>query len=52
MVDSTQPTSGELESTYPDPTEANVFWIQALILHRGSEIDPESFRRYLHGIET
>ena len=39
-----------LESTYPDPTEANVFWIQPLILHLGSAVNPEKFERYLHGI--
>ena len=41
-----------LESTYPDPTEANVFWIQPLILRIGSEVDPTSFVRYLHGAAT
>ena len=39
-----------LESTYPDPTEANVFWIQPLILHLGSAVDPEMFEHYLHGV--
>ena len=37
------------ESTYPDPTEHNVFWIQPLVLHLGSEVTPEQFRTYLHG---
>ena len=41
-----------LESTYPDPTETNVFWIQSLILHLGNEVDPGSFERYLHGVAT
>ena len=41
-----------LESTYPDPTEANVFWIQPLILHLGTEIAPQRFERYLHGVPT
>ena len=41
-----------LESTYPDPTEANVFWIQPLVLHIGNEVDPTSFVRYLHGVAT
>ena len=41
-----------LESTYPDPTEANVFWIQPLILRIGNEVDPTSFVRYLHGVAT
>ena len=40
------------ESTYPDPTEANVFWMQSLILHLGSEVDPSSLELYLHGIAT
>ena len=39
----------EEESTYPDPTEAGVFWIQPLILALGSEVDPSRFDRYLHG---
>ena len=38
---------GKLESTYPDPTDANVFWIQPLILHLGSEVDPTEFECYL-----
>lgn len=37
------------ESTYPDPTEAGVFWIQPLILALGSQVDPSRFDRYLHG---
>ena len=37
------------ESTYPDPTEAGVFWIQPLILDLGNEVDPSRFKRYLHG---
>ena len=40
------------ESTYPDPAEANVFWIQRLILHLGNEADPGNFERYLHGVAT
>lgn len=39
----------ELESTYPDPTEAGVFWIQPLILALDSEVDPSRFDHYLHG---
>ncbi len=42
----------EMESTYPDPAEANVFWMQSLILHIGSGVDPRNFERYLHGIAT
>ena len=41
-----------LESTYPDPTEANLFWIQPLILRIGNEVDPRSFVPYLHGVAT
>ena len=47
---STAPTADDFESTYPDPTEANVFWIQSLILHLGSEVTRDKFERYLHGI--
>ena len=39
----------DTESTYPDPTEAGVFWIQPLILALGNEVDPSRFKRYLHG---
>lgn len=39
-----------LESTYQDPTDANVFWIQPLILHLGSEATPQRFKRYLHEV--
>ena len=42
----------KLESTYPDPTEADVFWIQPLILHLGSEVDPGEFERYLNSEPT
>ena len=42
----------EVESTYPDPTGASVFWIQPLIRKLGNNIDPERFDRYLHGVST
>ena len=46
----TEPTPGdERESTYPDPTGTDVFWIQPLILELGTEVTPEQFRPYLHG---
>ena len=46
----TEPTPGdERESTYPDPTGTDVFWIQPLILELGTEVTPEQFERYLHG---
>ena len=50
--DSTEPTPEELQSAYPDPTEANVFWIQPLIVNLGKEIDPSQFECYLHGSPT
>ena len=42
-------SSREMGTTYPDPTQASVFWIQPLILHIGNEIAPQRFARYLHG---
>ena len=39
----------DTESTYPDPTEAGVFWIQPLILSLGNEVESNRFGRYLHG---
>ena len=45
-----QPT--ENESTYPDPTDTNVFWIQPLILSLGTEVTAEQFKPYLHGRTT
>ena len=44
--------SGQFGTTYPDPTQSNVFWIQPLILHLGTEIAPQRFGRYLHGGPT
>lgn len=44
----TEPTPGnERESTYPDPTATNVFWIQPLILELGTEVPPGQFELYL-----
>ena len=40
----------ECESSHPDPTEASVFWIQPLVRAIGSDIAPERFERYLHGV--
>ena len=37
------------ESTYPDPTQANIFWIQPLILHLGDRVPLSHFERYLRG---
>ena len=44
--------SREMRTTYPDPTQAGVFWIQPLILRLGNEIAPQRFERYLHGIPS
>ena len=44
--------STEIKSTYPDPTETNVFWIQSLILSLGSEVTSKQFEPYLHGKTT
>ena len=40
------------ESTYPDPTQANIFWIQPLILHLGDRVPLLQFERYLRGTPT
>ena len=45
----TEPTPKNFETTFPDPTDANVFWIQSLILHLGPTPIPDHFERYLHG---
>ena len=42
----------ENESTYPDPTDTNVFWIQPLILRLGTEVTADQFKPYLHGRTT
>ena len=46
--DTTPIPSTEMVSTFPDPTETSVFWVQSLILSLGTEVDAEQFRRYLH----
>ena len=43
---------GQFGTTYPDPTQSSVFWIQSLILHLGTEIAPQRFEHYLHGVPT
>ena len=43
---------GQFGTTYPDPTQSSVFWIQPLILHLGTEIAPQRFEHYLHGVPT
>ena len=40
----------DYESTFPDPTRANVFWIQSMILHLGRQVASHRFERYLHGV--
>ena len=37
-----------MESVYPDPTEAGVFWIQPLIRALGEGVESSRFDRYLH----
>ena len=37
-----------IKSNFPDPSEANVFWIQPLIQTLGTEAEPTQFQRYLH----
>ena len=44
--------SREMGTTYPDPAQAGVFWIQPLILHLGNEIESQRFERYLHGVPS
>ena len=56
-VDERSPTAGigsaeDIESTYPDPTKASVFWVQPLVLRLGEDADPRLFERYLHGVST
>ena len=56
-LDEHSPTVGssstpQIESTYPDPTNANVFWIQPLVLLLGDDADPQLFERYLYGVST
>ena len=41
---------GQFGTTYPDPTQSSVFWIQPLILHLETEIAPQRFKGYLHGV--
>ena len=50
--DTAQEPSPTIESTYPDPTDTNVFWIQPLILSLGTEVTAEQFKPYLHGRMT
>lgn len=49
VSDESSPTPQYLvESTFPDPSEANVFWIQSLIVTMGTEVGPEQFEPYLY----
>lgn len=36
-----------MTSTFPDPTDANVFWIQPLVVEMGPEATPAQFQPYL-----
>ena len=47
--ETTEAPPENFETTFPDPTDANVFWIQSLILHLGPYPTPEQFEPYLHG---
>ena len=57
-LETTKPAEGEsrpsreMGTTYPDPTQAGVFWIQPLILHLGNEMESQRFERYLHGVPS
>ena len=42
--------SARFGTTYPDPAQSGVFWIQPLILDLESEMAPQRFERYLHGV--
>ena len=44
--------SAQFGTTYPDPAQSGVFWIQPLILHLKTEIAPQRFKHYLHGVPT
>lgn len=44
--------SARFGTTYPDPAQSGVFWIQPLILHLGIEMPPQRFGRYLHGVSA
>ena len=41
-----------MESTYRDPADARVFWIQSLIQHLGVEVSPDQFHHYLGRDQT
>ena len=48
--ETTERTAEHFESTFPDPTRANVFWIQSLILDLEQDVTSDRFERYLHGV--
>lgn len=37
------------ESTFPDPRDSNLFWVQLLVLQLDREVTHDQFKRYLHG---
>lgn len=47
--ETTETPPDTFETTFPDPTGANVFWIQSLIVHLDPTPIPEQFEPYLHG---
>lgn len=48
--DNKSPTpSNSTETTYPDPRETDIFWIQPMILRLGTEVTKKQFEPYLHG---
>ena len=50
VMDEKRPTpSSSTETTYPDPTETDIFWIQPMILRLGTEVTKIQFEAYLHG---
>ena len=46
--ETTATPSISIETTYPDPTGTDIFWIQPMITSFGTEVAPEQFIRYLH----
>ena len=47
--DATPTPDKRAESTFPDPRNSNLFWVQLLVLQLGREVTHDQFKRYLHG---
>ena len=47
--ETTEAPPENFETTFPDPTDANVFWIQSLVLNLDPTTTLEQFEPYLHG---